>query len=155
MPISTGRESTAVAEHTVETNNVWVFRCRMDDIDQVVRLNLNGGVGTASQPIDQLRSKRGQSVGLLFLHNLHPIEWQDQDALMLLPRLGGSRGIVVISIFIIVGRRMTKPCFFSFLLELKIKRGGSKGQDASDSEHCLGRRPCPSDQTAQGQMAMG
>ena len=156
MPISTGRESTAVAEHTVETNNVWVFRCRMDDIDQVVRLNLNGGVGTASQPTDQLRSQRGQGIGLLFLHDLHPIERQDQDALMLLPRLGGGRGVFVIGIFIvIVGRRMTKGCFLSFLLELKVKSGRSNGQDASDRKYCLGRRPRPSDQTAQGQTAMG
>ena len=50
---------------------------------------------------------------------------------------------------------MTKRCFLSFLLKLKIKSGRSKGQDASNCKYCLSCRTRPSDQTAQGQMAMG
>ena len=120
MTISTGRKATSVTENAVKTNNVGVGRGIMDDIDQVVRLNLNGRVGIATfgQSPDQLRCQRCQSIGLLLLHHLHPIERQDQDALVRLPLLGGG---IVIGIVIIVGPRMTKPSFPPLFLELPIK----------------------------------
>ena len=119
MTISTGRKATSVTENSVKTNNIGVGRGIMDDIDQVVRLNLNGriGIATFGQPPDQLWCERYQRVGLLLLHHLHPIERQDQDALMRLPLLGGN---IVIGI-VIVGRRMTKPSFPPLFLELPIK----------------------------------
>ena len=42
VSVPTGREATTVSKNAVKTNNVGVGRGIMYDIDQVVRLNLNG-----------------------------------------------------------------------------------------------------------------